>query len=195
MYKKQDLRITNDWFTNRARCWLRLFKKFNVPITRALEIGCYEGLCTLWLLEHTQAKVVAIDTFEGSLEHRDGKYKTDFSKVMENFLHNTSGHDSRLTLMVGKSQEILPTIFGKFDFVYIDGSHLGRDVMTDAVMSWNLLEDGGVMIFDDYEWEGADDFRFNTKIAINGFLMLWSGQYELIGTGGQIALRKHANWK
>lgn len=32
--------------------------------------------------------------------------------------------------------------------VYIDGSHWAKDVLTDAVMAWRLLKEGGVMILD-----------------------------------------------
>lgn len=32
--------------------------------------------------------------------------------------------------------------------VYIDGSHLPQDVLTDAVMAWKLLKNEGIMIFD-----------------------------------------------
>ncbi len=32
--------------------------------------------------------------------------------------------------------------------IYIDGSHCPPDVLTDAVMAWKLLTDGGIMILD-----------------------------------------------
>ena len=32
--------------------------------------------------------------------------------------------------------------------VYIDGSHRPEDVLTDAVMAWKLLKEGGIMILD-----------------------------------------------
>ena len=32
--------------------------------------------------------------------------------------------------------------------IYIDGSHLAQDVLTDAVMAWKLLKTTGIMILD-----------------------------------------------
>ena len=32
--------------------------------------------------------------------------------------------------------------------VYIDGSHLPQDVLTDAAMAWKLLKKDGILIFD-----------------------------------------------
>ena len=39
-----------------------------------------------------------------------------------------------------------------FDLIYIDGSHTAADVLIDAVLAFQLLRVGGVMIFDDYLW-------------------------------------------
>ncbi len=37
---------------------------------------------------------------------------------------------------------------GSLQIVYIDGSHYPQDVLTDAVMAWKLLNEGGIMILD-----------------------------------------------
>ena len=36
-----------------------------------------------------------------------------------------------------------------FDFIYIDGSHNGEDVLSDAIESYKLLNIEGLIIFDD----------------------------------------------
>lgn len=53
----------------------------------------------------------------------------------------------------------------KFDLIFIDGSHLLKDVMEDLVFSWNLLKTGGFLIMDDFHSDGAQikqvfDFYF-----------------------------------
>lgn len=40
----------------------------------------------------------------------------------------------------------------KFDFIYVDGLHLSQDVLYDALLSFDLLKVGGILIFDDYLW-------------------------------------------
>jgi predicted O-methyltransferase YrrM len=37
---------------------------------------------------------------------------------------------------------------GSYDFIYIDGSHVSKDVLVDAVFAWELLKPGGVVIFE-----------------------------------------------
>ena len=36
-----------------------------------------------------------------------------------------------------------------FDIIYIDGSHNGEDILSDAIESYKLLNIGGIIIFDD----------------------------------------------
>jgi hypothetical protein len=53
--------------------------------------------------------------------------------------------------------ELLTRLSGKSDwwvswFLYIDGWHSAFGALADGVMSWPLLNVGGVMIFDDYLW-------------------------------------------
>ena len=60
---------------------------------------------------------------------------------------------------------------GYFDWVYVDGSHQAADVLFDAVLSLQLLRVGGVMVFDDYLWNGvhAGGLLDSPKIAIDAF--------------------------
>ena len=39
-------------------------------------------------------------------------------------------------------------MLARMQVVYIDGSHDASDVLTDAVMAWKLLAQGGIMILD-----------------------------------------------
>jgi hypothetical protein len=71
------------------------------------------------------------------------------------------------TLAMNSSQALAQLIQQKqeYDFIYIDGDHSPAGVLTDAVMAWGLLRKGGVMLFDDYEYD-----REPTKIGIDAFL-------------------------
>ncbi|CAG8782373.1 43082_t:CDS:2 [Gigaspora margarita] len=62
-----------------------------------------------------------------------------------------------------------------FDFIYIDGSHESHDVSSDAILSWNLLKEGGIMIFDDYEWDFFEEY-LNPRIAIDSFLKCYQAK-------------------
>ncbi|CAG8741307.1 12921_t:CDS:1, partial [Dentiscutata heterogama] len=78
----------------------------------------------------------------------------------------------------------------KFDFIYIDGSHVASNVLADAILAWNLLKDGGIMIFDDYEWDRYKEEYNNPKIAIDAFIKCYNPQIEIIHKGYQITIKK-----
>ncbi|RIA80654.1 hypothetical protein C1645_784548 [Glomus cerebriforme] len=78
----------------------------------------------------------------------------------------------------------------KFDFIYIDGSHFACDVLSDAVLSWNLLKEDGIMILDDYEWDYFVEEYNNPRIAIDSFLNSYQCQIEVIYKRFQVAIRK-----
>ena len=70
------------------------------------------------------------------------------------------GTDRRRGVSCGRSSsaprsrlpDMIATGEAPFDLIYIDGSHTAADVLTDAVLAFQLLRVGGVMIFDDYLW-------------------------------------------
>jgi len=78
-----------------------------------------------------------------------------------------------------------------FDFIYIDGSHIAKDVLTDACMAWPLLKPKGVMVFDDYLWTpNARDILHRPKLAIDVFTNLFAEEVEFVHIGYQLIIRK-----
>jgi hypothetical protein len=119
-----------------------------------LIIGGYEGLSTNWfsnlLLEHPDSQIHIVSQFRGTSEQRDGKWsKTDLEQI---FKYNTyfSWYYYKLNIVpVDKDSLLLaastldPDI--KFDLIYVDGNHEFKDVLYDAVVSWNLLKPNGLL--------------------------------------------------
>lgn len=83
----------------------------------------------------------------------------------------------------------------QFDFIYIDGAHHNHEVITDAVMSWKLLKDGGIMVFDDYFPLTDGMIPSSPKTAIDTFLLLFSEDFELLFTNTQVGIRKFVKEK
>jgi predicted O-methyltransferase YrrM len=78
-----------------------------------------------------------------------------------------------------------------FDFIYIDGSHIAKDVLTDACMAWPLLKPKGLMVFDDYLWSpSARDILHRPKAAIDAFTNLFAEEVEIVHVGYQLVVRK-----
>ena len=88
---------------------------------------------------------------------------------------------------------------GEFDLIYIDGSHQASDVLVDAIMSFELLKLGGVMIFDDYIWNEANlkaiDLLRSPKIAIDAFTTIFARKLIMIPaeSGYQVCVEKALN--
>jgi predicted O-methyltransferase YrrM len=199
-----DYQFTRDWFSHNIESWQRWLAEFKgKPGIRALEIGSFEGRSTTWLLENVLTdKTSHIDCID--------PFRRDYYR---RFLSNIKPWRRRVTIHRALSNTVLPTIGGEFDFIYIDGDHSSLGVLSDAVLSWPHLKVGGILIFDDYlfvpheidrqlnvEWSEerarkqiAKHPRLCPKTAIDGFLSAMTGQYELVGQGYQLVIRKLAD--
>lgn len=181
--------FTNDWFGATGRyIWQAMLPKFGP--TRILEIGSYEGRATCFLIEALKRPldIHCIDTWKGGSEHSE----IDMDAVKERFHKNTAlaidKSKQAITLKVyeGRSDDVLAQMQTEykdyFDFVYVDGSHVAADVMSDAVLAFRLLCSGGIMCFDDYLWKGGDpiDPINCPKMAIDAFTMLYCRQLNVL---------------
>jgi hypothetical protein len=83
-----------------------------------------------------------------------------------------------------------PEYVPMYDFIYIDGSHIAKDVLTDACMAWPLLKPKGMMVFDDYMWGNPRDILHRPKPAIDAFCNLFAEEAEIIHVGYQLVVRK-----
>lgn len=180
--KTDDGKIySSNWIEKHEKVWEEHLKPIDTVRT-LLEIGCYEGRATNWFIENLKPrKVTVIDTFDGSgyLANKNPE---------EVFRHNTQEYSDMITVKKGRSQEILPDMQGKFDFIYVDGAHGYEDVKIDAKESWRLLNPGGYILFDDYEW-----YRWGKenapKPAIDEFIEN-TDNIDVIHKGEQVLVRK-----
>ncbi|MFA5933022.1 MAG: class I SAM-dependent methyltransferase [Microgenomates group bacterium] len=188
-----------DWFTPNIPVWEKTLKGYkNKDNLLFLEIGCFEGQATSWLLKnvltHPSSKIVVIDTFQGGDDQKDFGVKT--GKLFERFKENLKDYISenpkmnKIIIKKGFSGEVLRLLSGEFDFIYVDGSHIAKDVLEDIVLSWNLLKDNGIIIFDDYGWDRYKDETLNPTPAINSFLKVYKGWYRILHSGYQIVVQK-----
>ena len=115
--------------------------------TRTLEIGMAWGLSTLFILEallHNGAGPGAhlvIDPYESIEYHGAGR-----RNVKE------AGLEEFVEIKEEASELLLPKLIRqrrRFDFAFIDGSHLFDNVFVDLVFVHRLLRPGGMVVFDD----------------------------------------------
>ena len=77
-----------------------------------------------------------------------------------------------------------------YDFIYIDGSHIAKDVLTDACMAWPLLKQGGLMVFDDYLWGQSRDILHRPRLAVDFFVNIFAESLDIVHIGHQFVVRK-----
>jgi len=113
-----------------------------------LEIGTFQGASTHFMftrLLNLNSTVTIIDPFENSQSEAIGNYNL--------FKNNLKDYLPRIKEYKEYSNNILNTLpKDSFDVVYIDGSHLAKDVYYDLTHTFDLVKKGGIIICDDYLW-------------------------------------------
>jgi predicted O-methyltransferase YrrM len=179
--------------------WAKWLEHLKGKPARGLEVGCFDGRATLWFLEniltHPASRMYVVDTFEGGEDHQAAGINC--VGLRARFEANLAAHTDRLNISQMRSADYLCKIGGEdlrefFDFIYIDGSHIAADVLADSVLAWPLLQPGGVMFWDDYQWHKTPDTGPNHEpaMAIDAFLACYEGHYRLIHKAYQVCAEK-----
>ena len=193
------------WFDEHVRPdWEKLTDPIRGTKLNVLEVGSFEGGSTTWILDHLMthpdSRMTAIDTFEGGMEHLDPDqvHAYDVSLLERRFWSNVSKceHAKKLRVMKAKSDDALLDLRregARFDFIYIDASHVAIDVLHDAVICWRMLNVQGIMVFDDVAWKGYMEDCYNPRIAIKSFIQCATQEIKATETEGQMWLTKVPN--
>lgn len=183
------------WFDMNIQPWCDTLSKIysRTDPVRILEIGSWEGRSSLFLLTYfRQGRLTAVDTWAGSDQY-EYNATPNLQELEARFDRNVSSCADRLTKRKGSSLSVLPQLIDeqqKFDVIYVDGSHFADDALTDAINAWRLLDQGGVMIFDDVMWPCFPRARANTAWAINLFLKYHAREYKILHAQYQMILQK-----
>ena len=157
-----------------------------------LQIGVFTGNASAWLLENIltdpSSLLVDIDPWCGNLQH-ESIY--DWNDIQQAYKEQIEPHGKKVQAHKAFSGDWLKNNREvKYDFIYIDGDHLPESVTLDADLSWDLLKSGGVMAFDDYEWDHPDGTDKNPKPAIDAWLLKHKNDIEITRKGWQVWIRK-----
>jgi predicted O-methyltransferase YrrM len=174
-----------NWFATQAHFFERNVS--NVPL-RVLQIGAYTGDATQWLLANKEIVSISdVDTWEGSDEN--AHHSIAFSEVEQvwdsRFKDNPKVKKYKMT-----SDEYYRIADETFNFIYIDGDHTALQTALDALNGFRLLEEGGIMAFDDYGWVDNPSEFLRPKRGIDAFLNLCTGEYRIKEIGYQVWVQK-----
>ncbi|MFI5350002.1 MAG: class I SAM-dependent methyltransferase [Elusimicrobiota bacterium] len=178
--------FTKEWMFFAPSCdvWNDLLSRYRGrENVNYLEVGLLEGGSALWMLENILTHPTARMT---GIEHLPQQALIDNLRL--------SGSFDKVTLLAGESELMLRQLPpASFDVVYLDGSHLPDDVMTDAVLSWGLLKPGGTLIFDDYQLWPRGSPNLAARMAIDAFLGAFQYYHEVLHRGYQVVIRKRTD--
>jgi predicted O-methyltransferase YrrM len=187
---------TGHYFSHNIPIWEKLLAGYKgKPDVQYLEVGLFEGQSACWMLENVltdpTARLTGIDPF---LDIYDPHYPEPYKNVLFSNL-KLAGAEEKCRIIEGFSQtELRKLPLKSFDIIYIDGSHMRADVLEDAVLSWRLLKDGGILIFDDYRMPGTTREE-KPKSAIDTFHAFFGNHFEVLHVGYQAVLKKTAEEK
>ena len=80
----------------------------------------------------------------------------------------------------------------KFDFIYIDGSHNGEDILSDAIEAFKILKVNGLIFFDDF-LQHDNERILQSYAGIEKFLSLYSDNLKIEYFQNNLIVRKKTN--
>ncbi len=178
---------TEDYFSKRIPAWeTLLFGSLGWdPKARrtAVEIGSFEGRSAVWmvenLLQHPESELHCIDHWPGVWgEERFRLFSANICELDGRAKVKVMRHRSEDALMALRARK------AAVDFVYIDGSHAAADVLSDLVLSFRITQVGGVLLCDDYLWQGPKgaegDITDRPKLAIDAFTNCYADKIRIL---------------
>ena len=128
--------------------WLIVLLKDRKP-SRILEFGTFTGLTTLYLARYSEpdTQVVTLDS-----SHYFEQFKPD-PRLEVGMRFVGTEWASRIRLVDADLADLDPHSLGKFDFIFVDADHHYESVKRDTKSALQMLEDGGTIVWHDYQPE------------------------------------------
>jgi hypothetical protein len=209
------LQFTCDWTSHHFDNWRRWLQPLIGRPAYGCEIGSFEGRSAIFflteILNHKYSSLICIDPWDWSeetqmLKNQVGSaipinYRMD--EVKDRFVLNLEAANvkQRAIVYAKSSRRAIPQLGdSSLDFAYIDGSHLACRALEDGVLIWPKLKSGGILIWDDYLWQGNAEpppgwtvQTMRPKLGVDAWLQVYLGQYdepEIDESTSQVKLRK-----
>lgn len=163
---------------------------------KVLEIGTYTGISLINIVKLIPNSIgYGVDLWS-SYNENGLLSNMDNLDIESSFYKNikTEGMNMRVFGIKGDSSKVLMDMVVKnnmHDFIYVDGSHLMLDCYLDLVLSWKILNKGGILAIDDYTYNiDSGDNLVSPFEGINHFLKKYDSEYNLLNKGYRVFLQK-----
>jgi hypothetical protein len=136
-----------------------------------LEVGVLAGDYTQRIVDACNPKsVFLVDTFSSNDWFHSVSPRFTY-ETHESFVRSRFESVNNLELRKGFSQDVMPKIDNKFDYIYLDADHGYDAVWQDLNNAASLLKPGGIIGMNDYiVWDFISDEPYGVVQATNRFL-------------------------
>ena len=167
------------FFTDHITIWEEILSSLKGKPNLTLEIGALYGGSSVYILEEFCKN-------EGSHHYIMDINTNEF---IEN---NIEPYKDKLTYLLGESSDSFKKFTEKniFDLIYIDGNHMSKYVLEDAVNSFYILKNGGYIIFDDFGGGWEQEKHLQVKTAVESFVHSYEKYLDVVHQGYQFIIRK-----
>ena len=182
--------FSNKWFLNNFDIFNFFLPKDKNSKFDYLEVGCFEGLSSFFVLsEYKAVNAILLDIWD--MPNPNSKTLShNFNSIEKAFDNNLSGFN--FTKIKDDSVVAMRKLFKQnksFDFIYIDGSHNGEDILSDAIEAFKILKKEGLIFFDDF-LQYDKNRALQSYDGIEKFLNLYSNYLKIEYFQNNLVVRK-----
>ena len=188
--KLDNKNFSQKWFLNNFEIFTFFLPKDKSLKFDYLEVGCYEGLSSFYVLsEYKSVNAFFLDIWDmpnpnsKTLSHNFGLIEKAFDQNLSGFNFKKIKNDSVISMRKLLKENVY------FDFIYIDGSHNGEDILSDAIEAFKILKVNGLMFFDDF-LQHDDNRILQSYVGIDKFLSLYSDYLKIEYFQNNLVVRK-----
>lgn len=160
---------------------------------KMLHLGAYTGHGTKWMLERFSGFSVDVDVWDSKLvsDFENGLYKNDGVNIDDiEAIYDQTVAGLNVRKFKGTTQDFFKQNNETFNFIYIDASHIKKDVEHDLRESFKALEKNGIIACDDYLYHLDKDPSLIPYEAVNAFIDLHKDDIEIIANNYQLWFKK-----
>ena len=171
------------YFADHILLWEKVFDFLKTKSNVCLEIGALYGGSSVYILDEfckmdgSHHYIMDIN----SNEYIDINLYPYRDKVT--YLKGESADSFKSFNHLGETKEFL-------DFVYIDGNHMSKYVLEDAVNAFYCLKNNGIMVFDDFGGGLEQEPHLQVKTAVDSFVYSYQKYLNVVYVGYQLIVQK-----
>jgi predicted O-methyltransferase YrrM len=171
------------YFSDHIQLWENILRGLKTKPNVCLEIGALYGGSSVYILEE-------FCKMEGSHHYIMDINSNEYIEI------NIYPYGDKVTYLKGESADSFKRFehLGEtkefLDFVYIDGNHMSKYVLEDAVNAFYCLKNNGVMVFDDFGGGLEQEAHLQVKTAVDSFINSYQKYLNVVYVGYQLIVQK-----